>query len=168
MTVPRLNNVREERRFLMPDVEAVRDLLKQRGDLNSYRLRTLYVDSPDGTWSKDSSKPRLRLRVYNNQDSYLECKLRIPGTRCYVKRRRKAEAVPEGMVTLGTSRYTRQEWEEGQVRVTIDQQVATDNNRLLQGFVVETKLPVGDPLPNWLKLLKPYEKDFSKWRWVSG
>ena len=167
MSLPRIANVREERRFLLPDVEAVRDLLKQRGDLNSYRTRTLYVDSPDGTWSKDPAKPRYRLRVYNNQDCFLEVKLRIPGTRCYVKRRRKADGAPEGMVTLGSSRYTRQEWEQGPVRVTIDQQVSTDS-RVLQGFVVETKLPVGDPLPNWLKLLKPYERDFSKWRWVSG
>jgi hypothetical protein len=167
VSVPQLNNVREERRFLMPDAEAVRQLLKQRADLGSYRVRTLYVDSPEGTWSKDPSKPRFRLRVYDQKDSYLEVKLRIPGTRCYVKRRRKADAAPDGMVTLGQSRYTRQEWEQGAVRVTIDQQVSTDS-RTLQGFVVETKLPVGDPLPNWLKLLKPYERDFSKWRWVNG
>jgi hypothetical protein len=160
--------VREERRFLMADVAAVRDLLSQRGELNAYKVRTLYVDTPDGTWSKDPAKPRLRLRVYNGQDVFLEVKLRVPGTRVYVKRRRKADGVPDGMAELGRSRYTRQEWERGTVRVTIDAGVATAG-RALPGFVVETKLPVGDPLPNWLKLLKPYEApDFSKWRWVSG
>lgn len=167
MSLPQLNNVREERRFLMLDVEAVRQLVLQRGDINSYRVRTLYVDTPEGTWSKDPSKPRFRLRTYNGKDSFLEVKLRIPGTRCYVKRRRKADGVPPDMVSLGWSGYTRQEWEQGSVRVTIDQQVTTVN-RTLQGFVVETKLPVGDPLPNWLRLLKPYEQDFSKWSWVSG
>jgi hypothetical protein len=167
VSLPQLTNVREERRFLLLDVEAVRQLLKQRGDLGSYRVRTLYVDTAEGTWSKDPTKPRFRLRVYNGEDSFLEVKLRIPGTRCYVKRRRKADGVPDGMVTLGQSRYTRQEWESGTTRVTIDQQVSTQN-RTLQGFVVETKLPVGDPLPNWLRLLKPYERNFSKWRWVSG
>lgn len=151
----------------MPDVLAVRDLLQQRGKLNSYRTRTLYVDTPDGTWSKDPTKARFRLRVYNGKECYLECKLRIPGTRCYVKRRRKADGVPDGMVSLGWSSYTRQEWEQGTVRVTIDQYVATQG-RTLPGYVVETKLPVGDPLPNWLKLLKPYERAFSKWQWVNG
>lgn len=167
MSLPALSMVREERRFPMPDVEAVRDLLKQRGKLGAYRVRTLYIDTPDGTWSKDPSKPRFRLRVYNGNECYIECKLRIPGTRCYVKRRRKTEGVPPDMVSLGYSSYTRQEWEQGTVRVTIDSHVSTAN-RTLPGFVVETKLPVGDPLPNWLKLLKPYEKPFSKWQWVSG
>lgn len=167
MSLPQLSMVREERRFLMPDVLAVRDLLKQRGKIHSYRVRTLYVDTPDGTWSKDPAKPRFRVRVYDADACYLEVKLRIPGTRCYVKRRRKADGVPPDMVSLGYSSYTRQEWEEGTVRVTIDQHVATAD-RTLPGFVVETKLPVGDPLPNWLKLLKPYEHDFSKWGWVSG
>lgn len=167
MSLPQLSNVREERRFLMPDVEAVRELLAQRGDLTSYRVRTLYIDTPEGTWSKDPTKARFRLRVYDNKDTFVEVKLRIPGTQCYVKRRRKADGIPPDMVSLGTSRYTRQEWEQGDVRVTVDQQVSTQE-RTLQGFVVETKLPVGDPLPNWLKLLKPYERDFSKWRWVSG
>lgn len=167
MGLPQLSNVREERRFLMPDVEAVRDLLKQRGELNSYRTRTLYVDTPEGTWSKDPAKPRYRLRVYNGKDSYLEVKLRVPGTRCYVKRRRKASGVPDGMVSLGWSRYTRQEWEQGTTRVTIDMQVST-TKRTLPGYVVETKLSVGDPLPDWLKLIKHYETDFSKWSWVSG
>lgn len=152
----------------MPDAEAVRQLLAQRGALNSYHTRTLYVDTPDGTWSKDPAKPRFRLRVYNGKDSFLEVKLRIPDTRVYVKRRRKADGVPDDMVTLGQSAYRRAEWEEGLVRVTIDQGVST-GRRTLSGFVVETKLPVGDPLPNWLKLLKPYESpDFSKWRWVNG
>jgi hypothetical protein len=159
--------VREERRFLLPDVAAVRDLLEQRGELKSYRTRTLYVDTPEGTWSKDPTKPRFRLRVYNGKDQFVEVKLRIPGTRCYVKRRRKADGIPPDMVSLGESRYTRSEWESGNVRVTIDQQVAT-GTRTLPGYVVETKLPVGDPLPNWLRLVKPYETDFSKWRWVSG
>lgn len=167
MSLPQLSNVREERRFLLQDVAAVRDLLQQRGDLNSYRTRTLYVDTPDGTWSKDPAKPRFRLRIYNGKDQYIEVKLRVPGTRCYVKRRRKADGVPDGMVSLGYSQYTRQEWEQGTVRVTIDQLVSTQS-RVLPGFVVETKLPVGDPLPNWLKLLKPYESNFSKWRWVNG
>lgn len=168
MTVPQLSMVREERRFLMPDAEAVRQLLKQRGDLNAYRTQTSYVDSPEGTWSTDPTKPRFRLRVYNGKDTFLEVKLRVPGTRVYVKRRQKTDGVPDGMVSLGQSRYVRQEWEQGTVRVTIDAGVATDG-RTLQGFVVETKLPVGDPLPNWLRLLKPYESpDFSKWRWVNG
>jgi hypothetical protein len=167
VSLPQITNVREERRFLMTDVQAVRDLLLQRGELNSYKTRTLYVDSPEGTWSKDPAKPRYRLRVYNNKDQFLEVKLRVPGTRCYVKRRRKADGIPDGMISLGQSRYTRQEWEQGTTRVTIDAYVSS-GDRTLQGFVVETKLPVGDPLPNWLRLLKPYEKDFSKWGWVSG
>lgn len=167
MSLPQLSNVREERRFLLLDVVAVRQLLEQRGSLHSYRVRTLYIDTPEGTWSKDPTKPRWRLRVYDGQDTFVEVKLRIPGTRAYVKRRRSADGVPDNMVTLGESRYTRQEWQEGEVRVTIDQQVSTDH-RTLQGFVVETKLPVGAPLPNWLKLLKPYEQDFSKWRWLAG
>ena len=151
----------------MADVQAVRDLLAQRGELNSYRTRTLYIDSPEGTWSKDPDKPRYRLRTYDGDSQYIEVKLRVPGTRCYVKRRRKADSVPDGMVSLGYSQYTRQEWEQGTVRVTIDQHLST-KNRTLPGFIVETKLPVGDPLPNWLKLLKPYESNFSKWRWVNG
>lgn len=167
MTLPQLKNVREERRFLLLDVEAVRQLLTQRGEMHSYRVRTLYIDTPEGTWSKDPTKARFRLRTYDNTDTFLEVKLRIPGTRCYVKRRRKADSTPADMVTLGHSRYTRQEWEQGDVRVTIDQQVTTDH-RTLQSFVVETKLLVGEPLPNWLKLLRPYEQDFSKWRWISG
>jgi hypothetical protein len=167
VSLPQLSNVREERRFLLPDVAAVQDLLQQRGELNSYRTRTLYVDTPEGTWSKDPAKPRYRLRVYNGKDQFLEVKLRVPGTRCYVKRRRKADGMPVGMVSLGWSRYTRQEWEEGTVRVTIDQQVST-KSRTLNVFVVESKLPVGEPLPNWLKMLRPYETNFSKWRWVSG
>lgn len=167
MTVPQLSMVREERRFLMPDAEAVRQLLKQRGDVNSYRTQTSYVDTPEGTWSKDPTKPRFRLRVYDGKDMFLEVKLRVSG-RIYVKDRRKADGIPDNMVSLGQSRYTRQEWEQGTVRVTIDQQVSTAR-RTLSGFVVETKLPVGDPLPNWLRLLKPYESpDFSKWRWVNG
>lgn len=151
----------------MLDVEAVRQQLEQRGKLGSYRVRTIYIDTPEGTWSTDPAKPRYRLRVYNGEDTFIEVKQRIPGTRCYVKRRRRAEGVPEGLVPLGYSQYTRQEWEAGNTRVTIDQQVSS-GIRTLQGFVVETKLPVGEPLPNWLKLLKPYEQDFSKWSWVSG
>lgn len=91
----------------------------------------------------------------------------MPHTRVYLKRRKRAEGVPDGMVVLGQSQYTRQEWEQGTVRVTIDSFVSTDG-RTLPGHVVETKLPVGEGLPNWLKLLKPYETDFSKWSWVSS
>ena len=92
----------------------------------------------------------------------------MPTTRVYVKKRNKADGVPENMVALGESRYTRAEWEQGTVRVTIDTNVGS-GARTLSGVVVETKLPVGDPLPDWLRLLKPYERpDFSKWRWVSG
>ena len=165
--LPQLFELRQERRFLLPDVGPLRSLLQQRGSLGAYRVRTLYVDSPEGTWSKRPNLPRYRLRVYNGQDTFLEQKLRMPGTQNYVKRRRKADGIPDGMVSLGESRYTRQEWEQGTVRVTIDQQVST-GSRTLPGFVVETKLPVGDPLPDWLGLLEQYEARFSKWRWVNG
>jgi len=152
----------------MPDAEMVRQLLTQRGDLNQYRVKTLYVDTPEGTWSRDPGKPRFRLRIYDGKDSFLEVKLRVPGSRVYVKKRQPSDGVPENMVSLGQSRYTRQEWETGMTRVTIDTGVSTQG-RSLPGFVVETKLAVGDPLPDWLMILKPYEQpQFSKWRWVNG
>src|SRR5215472_1856222 len=141
MTTPQLKNVREERRFLLPDVAAVQQLLQQRAPLNSYRTKTLYVDTPDGTWSKDPSRPRFRLRIYNGKDTFLEVKMRVMGTRVYVKNRQK-RGMPDNMVSLGQSRYTRQEWEQGDIRVTIDSGVSSAGRRL-PGFIVETKMPQG-------------------------
>src|SRR5258708_5612578 len=110
--IPQLDMVREERRFLMPDVEAVRQILVARAPLTQYRARTLYLDTPQGTWSKDPFLPHIRFRIYNGQDQFLEVKLRVPGTKAYVKKRRKAEGVPDDLVSLGKSLYTRQEWQQ--------------------------------------------------------
>src|SRR5215472_447344 len=176
MTLPQLDMAREERRFLLLDVAQVLQLLGQRFQSNQYRVRTLYVDTPGGTWSKDPTLPRYRLRIYDPRTKFIETKQRVPGTKVYVKKRNPVDGIPQGMVSLGESRYSRTEWPpqnpdpDTGLRVTVDQGLtAGAAARRLIGFVVETKLPIGAPLPNWLQMLLPYERpQFSKWSWVSG
>lgn len=176
MTLPQLDMAREERRFILLDVAQVLQLLGQRYQSRQYKARTLYVDTPGGTWSKDPSLPRYRLRIYTPKGTFIETKQRVPKTRVYVKKRNQAAGMPQGMVSLAESRYTRTEWPPRSpdpatgLRVTVDQNLtAGAAGRKFVGFVVETKLPIGVPLPDWLKMLLPYERpQFSKWSWVSG
>jgi len=164
--VPQLS-VRRETRYVLADVSDLRDLLSARADPNTYGVTTQYLDTADGTWSKDPCQPRIRLRTYGDGTAFIEVKLSA-GSRTYAKSRQSVSSKPDGLVVLATSNYTRTEYQVDDLRVTIDAGL-TDGTRTFDGgFIVETKQQPGQKLPGWLKAALPAPSDFSKWNFVSS
>jgi hypothetical protein len=156
-----------ERRFLVPHVyravtEGQLKLVLPAG--RTYEVETVYVDTPERSWSllSDSSLPKMRVRTYESGDCFFEKKFHSNVDT--EKERVKADGVPEGLLAIGYTKYRRTEHKLDGVRVTVDRDVCIDTVAF-DMLVIECK----GTLPKALRFLKPFEdRKFSKYKALSG
>ena len=154
------------------------DALKSRGMLRTYQVRSQYLDTPEGTWSRlgklRGASIKTRLRSYNDEPPlWFETKERRPGG-WVIKHRRRVDCAPTGLAVVGLVSYERTEFEDGRLRVTIDVDVraysALIGDQHLPEIVVEVKLSSSsNQTPTWLaNLLPPEAQNWSKSKWMLG
>lgn len=108
---------REERRFLIGAGDPQRQALENGGvpRLRTYRVQTLYLDTPDLSWSAGQSQEKLRLRQYNNETTWwFEVKSNTQG----VVSKERRQVTPSQIDRLGLKpivmvQYYREEYETG-------------------------------------------------------
>jgi hypothetical protein len=161
-----------EIRYLVGDPTLIRDMLKRHGVLGVYRVRTLYLDTPEGTWSVPSNSKfnlKMRLRSYNDENLlWLESKSRSKNGNV-TKHRYIVSEPPRGYRTVAEVRYRREAFQKSSLRVTVDTHItAIHANGLQTCFpraVVEVKTK-REP-PKWLRKVLPDTPDrWSKVRWA--
>jgi len=156
-----------ERRYLVPHVfrSAVEAMLS---DIlppgRTYGVETVYVDTPERSWSlmSDSTLPKMRVRTYGSGESFYEKKLHNGSDTN--KERVPVTGIPDGLTAIGSTRYTRTEHELSGIRVTIDRDVSM-NEIAFDMLIVEVK----GELPKTIRFLLSFEdKRFSKYKALSG
>lgn len=175
---------RVERRYLVDDPEFQLTILKSWASKTStYSIKTIYLDTPSGTWTRRKSQTKFRLRNYNNEDIWwMELKSNILG---HVEKHRRQVQLSEiaeiGLVPIVAVSYTRTEFESPesseQLRVTVDgdlcswklpdlpvSEINTNfEHKLIEldWFVLETKGP--KRFPAWLPLTNHWSGSKSRW-----
>ncbi len=162
---------RRERRYLVADASAIRASLLTVGELRSYRVTTVYLDTAVPTWSAKQAAQcavKFRLRHYDEElAQWLETKRRRRDG-ITVKRRQLVDRVPLGLSEIAWVTYQREAFEVGRCRVTIDTGVEALGKRL-PFVVVEVKTTSGAKVPGWLRPALPSRvKKWSKARWALG
>jgi len=120
---------RTERRYLTATPEQQWRILGRWATFtNGYRVRTLYLDTPEGTWSRGHGRSKVRLRNYNGErDWWVEVKPNSTGQ--VTKHRRIVQAqdrdILEQLVPVAGVSYFRTEFEDDRspLRVTLDRKV---------------------------------------------
>ena len=141
---------------------------------NLYNVNTVYLDTPEGTWSVGRMAGlRLRFRAYDGRDvGWFETKTQAKGI--LTKRRQKFARADLGLlkplVPILTMDYTRTSYTyPAALRVTVDYGL-TNGVDTLPGVVVEAKTTVQQAdIPDWLRrLLGKPDKKFDKSTWGLG
>lgn len=146
---PRLRIHTRERRYLLADAAPVEALLRTRGTPIEYvpgrpesAIHTLYLDTPEGTWSAGRTRTKFRAKRYGDSDTWwFELKRRRGNV---VDKWRRPVPAPElpGLLSdpgrwpelapflqdrplrpVAIVRYRRLAWEWDGLRVTIDRDV---------------------------------------------
>ncbi len=149
----------KERRYIVSTrlLDSVRHTL---GAGRNYEVHTTYLDTPERTWSgltMGENHPKIRFRIYDGKDSFLEKKLHVGSET--TKERIAVKCMPEGLVVVGEITYSRTEYTIEGVRVTLDTSDA------FSFCIIEIKGRVPEPL----RFLRPFEdKRFSKWRFITA
>ena len=162
----------------MVEESSVLDALKSRGNLRKYQVRSQYLDTPDGTWSKlgglRGASIKTRLRSYNDEPTlWLETKEHRPGG-WVIKHRRRVDYAPTKLAVVGLVSYERTAFEDARLRVTIDTDVraysALIGYQYLSEIVIEVKSSSSsNRVPTWLaNLLPPVAQNWSKSKWMLG
>jgi hypothetical protein len=169
---------RIETRYLINDNSVQESTLVSWSVYNHvYRVKTIYLDTPDGTWSRGKSQTKIRLRNYNaDMEWWIEAKTNINGE----TKKQRRRLFPEDirilfmLVPIAAVTYRRREFESQiaspGVRATIDRNVTVwelpegpvDQIMHLPGrpiakatgLILETK--VAGPFPRWLPLPKEW------------
>ncbi len=171
----RVHDDAEGRKFMGELISHLARLAKR----HTYHTTTLYLDKPSGGWMDGTTKVKYRFRNYDgDRDSqgrqiwFLEQKCH-KGDKTY-KRRVKLTwddlARLKPLVPQFADQYTRWEYEFRGIRVTIDTHVKALDKHMkahatLDEYIIEVKRAPN--VPDWLlDMLKPYETDKSKSKWI--
>lgn len=150
MSEPRLLIHTRERRYLFPDAAAVDALLRTRLGPVEYvagrpesRVATVYLDTPEGTWSAGRARTKFRCKSYDGGASWwFELKRRVGNVVDKWRRPVPPDALPallgggrrweelrpfagdRPLRPLAVVLYARTAFEAGGLRVTLDRDVA--------------------------------------------
>lgn len=151
---------------------------------NDYRTKTIYLDTPDGTWSRGLSQTKIRLRNYNSEMTWwIEVKYNVHGKVAKHRRilypedlRTLTSLVPVVMVTYHRSEFESPHSAPG-LRVTVDNDLLVW--RLPEGTIAEVMYVTGTPIakltrrvletkgpsnfPAWLPLPKQWDGSKSRY-----
>ncbi len=152
---------------------------------NAYRVKTIYLDTPKGTWSIGKSQTKLRLRNYNGERIWwIEVKSNTNGS--VEKHRRQIDLIEldsMDLVTVAMVTYRRNEFESPlqtpDFRVTIDDNLMCYSlpreGFLLSQVVHQPGVPIARmvnrvmetkgnrKVPAWLPLPKLWTGSKSRW-----
>ena len=166
MMEPSLHFHHRERRFLLWDPQVEDRLLDRLGKGHAYGVQTVYLDTPERTWSAlpvGLVYPKIRFRVYGSGDSFLEKKLRKASGEV-IKDRIALREVPRGLEQLAVVSYDRCEYDLDGNRITVDHHLTGEGGSL--GIAI---VEVKGELPDTLRFLRKHEdRHFSKWKWTNG
>lgn len=135
---------RHELRYLLGSGQAQYTALAEHlPATNNYHVQTLYLDTPEGTWSKAMSQDKIRLRQYNGTGPWwFEVKTNISGV--VDKERRQvtpAQVDKLGLVPVMMITYDRTEFQDGLDRPNDDQSLRVTIDNMVTMILVATELP---------------------------
>lgn len=175
---------RVERRYLTRNPENQLVILKSwASKTDTYHVKTIYLDTPNGTWTKSKSQTKFRLRNYNDEEIWwMELKSNINDNVQKHRRRVELSEIDHiGLVPVVAVSYRRTEFEspesDVELRMTVDSnlecwklpklpvsQIRNNFNQKIEKlhwFIIETKGP--KRFPSWLPLSGRWSGSKSRW-----